>query len=402
MRPLVRPFILLAVTAVPLLAARTASAQFDAGTTTSTFASGDFFIGVQHQAGANLSDFDVARFFNKAHCDCSETVYVYVALTDSGFAKRATVDLTGNIEFWVGSDCANSADVGRTQRCALLGSQTMAAFVNDGRATVPTNARVLSTYTNAVLVDGGTINSINFTPNPDCTIPSGIESFDQTLFVINYDSVGNPQALATRQVHIDLTPPPAPISDGPQGIKVAGGNEAVSISWTRIDSSITTDLLGYQVLCNRAGELQVFNNGAFGAGFQECAMPGGDAGVGNGDNDGGVSGLDPRFICSPLLSPTTSSFRVKILQNDITYGVGVVAIDISGNASKPDIFYATAVKTDSFYDVYRNEADREHAGSASGGLCTLGARTSSRGAVVGLGAALVLGAVFFVRRRRRK
>ena len=401
MRSPVRPLILLAVVTVPLLVARTASAQFDAGTTTSTFASGDFFIGVQHQAGANLSDFDVARFFNKAHCDCSETVYVYVALTDSGFAKRATVDLTGNIEFWVGSDCA-AIDTTRTQRCALLGSQTMSAFVNDGRATIPTNARVLSTYTNATFVDGSVTTGINFTPNPDCTIPSGIESFDQTLFVINYDSVGNPQALATRQVHIDLTPPPAPISDGPDGIKVAGGNEAVTISWTRIDSSIITDLLGYQVLCNRGGELQVFNDGTFGAGFQECAMPGGDAGVGSGENDGGVNGLDPRFICSPLLSATTSSFRVKILQNDITYGVGVVAIDISGNASKPDIFYAKAVKTDSFYDVYRNEADREHAGAASGGLCTLGARTSSRGAVVGLSAALALGAVFFVRRRRRK
>src|SRR5262249_7217730 len=155
MRSLVRPFILLAVTAVPLLAARTASAQFDAGTTTSTFSSGDFFIGVQHIPGANLSDFDVARFFNKAHCDCNEAVYIYVALTDSGFAKRATIDLTGNIEIWVGSQC-DINDSGRTQRCALLGSQTMAAFVNDGRTTVPTNARVLSTYTNAIFVDGGT------------------------------------------------------------------------------------------------------------------------------------------------------------------------------------------------------------------------------------------------------
>jgi LPXTG-motif cell wall-anchored protein len=278
----------------------------------------------------------------------------------------------------------------------------MAAFLSDGRFTNQTTARVLSTYTNATFIDGGVTTGINFTPNPDCTIPGGIGSFDQTIFVINYGSTGQPQALSTRQVHIDLTPPPAPISDGPDGIKVAGGNEAVTISWTRIDSSITTDLLGYQVLCNRAGELQVFNDGTFSAGFQECGMPGGDAGVAASVNDGGVNGLDPRFICSPLLSPTTSSFRVKILQNGITYGVGVVAIDISGNASKPDIFYPTAVKTDSFYDVYRNEADAEHAGAASGGLCTLGAPTSSHGAIVGLGAALVLGAVFFVRRRRRK
>src|SRR6185295_7058826 len=114
----------------------------------------DFFIGVQHESGANLSDFDVARFFNKARCDCNETVFVYVALTDSGFAKRLTVDRSGNIEFWVGSDCGNN-DTQRTQRCQMLGGQTLAAFLNDGRATSPTTARTLSTYTNATFVDGG-------------------------------------------------------------------------------------------------------------------------------------------------------------------------------------------------------------------------------------------------------
>src|SRR5262252_3139519 len=98
-RPRLLPPVLASVVA-SLLAAPPATAQiFDGGTTATTFASGDIFIGVQHEAGANLSDFDVARFFNKARCDCNETVFVYVALTDSGFAKRATVDLTGNIEF---------------------------------------------------------------------------------------------------------------------------------------------------------------------------------------------------------------------------------------------------------------------------------------------------------------
>ena len=101
MRPPVR-FGLLAAAAL-LLAARTAAAQ-DGGVGSASFGPEDFFIGVQHQLGANLSDFDVARFFNKARCDCDETVYVYAALTNSGFAKRTTVDRTGNIEFWVGTN----------------------------------------------------------------------------------------------------------------------------------------------------------------------------------------------------------------------------------------------------------------------------------------------------------
>jgi len=395
MRPPLRRLLFASTLAAagPLLAASPAFAQFvDGGVTSTTFSSSDFFIGVQHQLGANLSDFDVARFFNKARCDCGETVYVYVALTDTGFAKRLTVDQTGNIEFWVGTDCANTSL--RETRCLLLKGQTMNAFLIAARDTVQTDARTLSTYTGG----GGQLNDagavINFTPTPDCTLP--LDSFDQTLWVLQ-NTNGTPAIIDQRAIHIDLTPPPAPT-----GIKVAGGDEAVTISWTRVDSAITTDLLGYQVLCNRAGDLQVFNDGAFGAGFQSCNEPGTDAGVGNGENDGGVSGLDTRFICSPLLSATSSSFRVKILQNGIYYGVGVVAIDISGNASQPNIKYQQAIPTKSFYEVYRND-DPNSPGAANGGLCALGARTSARGAAAGLGAALAIAAaVVAIRRRRRK
>src|SRR5262249_52993097 len=162
-------------------------------------------------------------------------------------------------------------------------------------ATLPTTARVLSTFTQSTFLDGGAITG-TFAETTDCTSPTG-QAFDQTIFVLTYDTTGAPVTLKTSQVHIDLTPPPAPSSLG--NVTVAGGNEAVVISWPKVDSSIYTDLLGYQVLCNRAGELQVFDDGTFNAGFQECAAPGSDAGVGNGDNDGGVSGLDPRFVCSP-------------------------------------------------------------------------------------------------------
>jgi len=387
MRPLRHPALLLAALA-PCSVAGTAAAQIlDGGTTATTFASGDFFIGVQHEMGANLSDFDVARFFNKAHCDCDETVYVYVALTDSGFAKRAVVDRTGNIEFWVGSDCGNNDGL-RTQRCSLLSAQTLAAFLNDGRVTIATSARVLSTNTTVGgVVDGGTIGS--FTPNPTCTTP-GLESFNQTIFVITYSSQGSPQVLASRQILIDLTAPP---DQNPDDIQLQPGNEALVISWPGVDSAIITDLLGYQVLCNRAGALQVFADNTFGAEFQTCSN--------NLPDGAGVAELNPKFICSPLLSPTTRSYRVKILQNGINYGVAVVAIDRSGNASAPFILYDKPIKTKSFYDVYRND-DPDHPGTATGGLCALGAGGSSRGALGGLGAALAIAALAIARRRRRR
>ena len=44
----------------------------------------------------------------------------------------------------------------------------------------------------------------------------------------------------------------------------------------------------------------------------------------------------------------------QILQNGIVYGTTVVAVDASGNASKPDVREAIPTKTMSFYDFYRN------------------------------------------------
>jgi hypothetical protein len=384
MRPRIYPA--LSIATGLLLAAGSAAAQFDGGTTTSTFGAEDFFIGVQHVQGVNLSDFDVARFFNKARCDCDEVVYVYVALTNSGFAKRTTVDRNGNIEYWVGTDCANTSL--RDQRCRMLKSDTMAAFLNMGRDTIPTTARVLSTYTGGGgTIDGGVIGV--FTPNPTCTTPQ-IESFDQTLWVLS-NKTGSPVSLDTRGVHIDLTPPPVP---EPAATTLQGGEQAVVISWEGINSSVITDMLGYQVLCNRGGSLQVFSDGTFEPGYQVCPLT---------TEGHGVEALNPLFTCSPLLAPTSRSFRVKILQNDIIYGAAVVAIDRSGNASSPpDILYARATHTKSFYDVYRND-DPDNPGLASGGLCTLAeSGGTTRGALVALGAGVMIGAVVIARRRRRR
>src|SRR3954465_7028457 len=123
MRSMLRPALLVAALAGPLLAAAPAAAQItDAGTTGTTFATTDFFVGVQFPSGHNLSDFDVARFFNKARCDCDQQVFVYVALTDSGFAKRTTVDQTGGMEVWIGNQCTDPSLT--SQRCFRIFSST--------------------------------------------------------------------------------------------------------------------------------------------------------------------------------------------------------------------------------------------------------------------------------------
>ena len=93
-----------------LLVARPAAAQTTgtAGTlgttTTSALADGDIFIGIQATEGANLSDFDLARFFNVAHCNCNTPIFLYFTLTQTGFAKRGVIP-QGTVSFWVGSQC---------------------------------------------------------------------------------------------------------------------------------------------------------------------------------------------------------------------------------------------------------------------------------------------------------
>lgn len=397
MRRLLGPALIAA--AASLLTAGTASAQFDAGTTTASFAPEDFFIRMQDVPGHTLSDFDVARYFNKARCDCSTPATIYVALSQSGLAKLATASNQGSIEVWIGSSC-NDINL-RGARCQFFGSTLMTVFLRDqaARLFIPTDVRMMSGQPNlgtTNTLDGAVIGGAGF-PNPDCTIVG--QQFTQTVWVLlDQNNDGVPDVAATQSVLIDLTPPPPP---DPLTVSVVGGNQALTVSWQGVDTGLYPDLVGYQILCNRGGDLQVFSDGTFRPGFLSCETP--DAGVGAIDPtfDGGVESLNPLFACSPLLSATTSSYRIKILQNDIIYGAAVVSIDNSGNASMPDLFFGKPIKTKSFYDVYRND-DPLHPGSANGGLCTLGSGTSGgAGAIGGACGALALIAIVLARRGRR-
>jgi hypothetical protein len=381
--------------AVSLLAAGTASAQFDAGTGTSTLGPEDFFIRMQDIPGHTLSDFDVARYFNKARCDCSTPATIYVALSQSGLAKLSTISNQGSLEVWIGNSC-NDVNL-RGARCHFFGSTLMSVFLRElaARLFVETDVKMMSGQPNlGTDPDGGNIIGGGF-PNADCTIIG--QQFTQKVWaLVDSDNDGMPNVAATQDVLIDLTPPPAP---DPATVSVVGGNQALIVNWQRVDTGLYPDLVGYQILCNRGGDLQVFSDGTFRPGFLSCENPASGVGTIDPTFDGGVENLNPLFACSPLLSATTSSYRVKILQNDIVYGAAVVAIDNSGNASTPDLFYGVPLKTKSFYDVYRND-DPDHPGTASGGLCTLGAGSGGAGAIGGACGALALIAFVLARRGR--
>lgn len=388
---MVHPLFRLAAFAAPLLMAGTALAQ-DGGTGVATLAEADLALRIQFPEGAALSAFNLERFFNKARCDCNETAFVFVGLTPAGLARKPMLSRDGTMQIFIGANCSTTVLTERARTCKELGKLLIGDFLNIGTVTVPVTAQEMSTDATQLLPDGTQPQA--FTPNTSCTLEK--KDHAQTIYVVldtNNDSTPDQGGFST-SVKIDLEPPPPPTLPAEAA---QGGHQAVTISWTPVDLTTNRDLIGYQVLCNRAGEFQVFPDGTFDPGYASCAT-----------NPGmGAEGLHPNFICSPLLAPSTSSFRVKILQNDIIYGVGVASIDKSGNASVPDIFYARAEKTNSFYDVYRDcyngTTDNQCVqGSASGGMCTLLPGQAVTWSALTLAGVLAAAAATIVRRRRRR
>jgi hypothetical protein len=372
------------------------------------FAAGDFFTSIQQQTDppVSLTTFELSRFFNKANCDCSTPVNVFISMLSSGIAKRATAGVTtGLLSIVLGAGC-NSYDSSAQVAggCLLIASEPVLTFLNQASYTVPTDARTLSTYFNStgVIVDAGATTTGAPTGTATaCTSPIG-QGFNSTInFNFDFGS-GRVDLSIPFSLQIDLVPPPAPT-----GFKIQGGDEALVLNWQSVNQATTPDLLGYQILCSRADQYQVFNEsptndggsstGAFGSAFQICPK----TTKWMGGIDAGIENLSPLFVCSPQLSAQSTSTRVEILQNDITYAAAIVAMDASGNPSEPVIGFGKPVKTLSFYDVYRDQTPQ---GQATGGFCAIStARPSARTtAALSLLAVVTTGLVLTRRRRRRR
>jgi hypothetical protein len=405
--------------ATPARAQSTLGTAGAIGTTTpTTLVAADFFIGVQSTPGTNLNSFQLPRFFNQQNCNCDTPIYIYVTLEQSGFAKRSGLvqGNAGKFQIWAGPSLCDQP-IYQGGRCTKLLEMPFTTFLADGHVTTPAvSSRVVSTDTTSLetVTDAGVIGTTTTasgapTPNPTCTDATG--TFQQTIWAlvdIDGDGVYDVSPSPVTTVQVDLAPPPAPTN-----VVVRPGDEAVTLTWTPDDYSTNIDLQGYQVLCQRAGGLQVFPTNTFGAYYETCPKT---------RTGTGIVSLDPAFACSPLLTSTASSYRVKILQNNITYAAAVVAIDNSGNASPPVLIgpdyqggsFEMPLKTDSFYDVYRNGENSNAGpvtpapGAASGGLCAIANDDVPRGGHkktrlgVGIGVSVLLAASLARARRRRR
>ncbi|HLK91588.1 MAG TPA: hypothetical protein VKZ18_16970 [Polyangia bacterium] len=376
------------------------------GGTTGTGGSGgsvltttDLFVGVEETPPVALTVFEQSRFFNRAKCDCSAPIFLTMSLLPSGVAKRTQItQQTGSVYTILGGGCTSliTTQIGN---CVPVpgGTLPMLTFLNKGRLDIQTDARFLSNnLISSTLFDAGvTLNSCE---------GGSVQQFNQTVnFLFDYDGDGNIDFYTTLTLLIDLTPPPAPM-----GVTVRGGDQALVMNWDLIDTSVVPDLLGYQILCSRADQYQVFKgtnndaggtNGApFGPAFQTCPTTREAAEAAGTD---AIDALDPAYVCSGLLSAQATSARIEVLQNEITYAAAVVAVDNSGNASAPQILFGKPIKTLSFYDVYRNEPP---AGGAAGGFCSLSTaqpRAKTTAAALGLFALGAVGVAVSRRRRRQ-
>jgi hypothetical protein len=351
----------------------------------------------------NKTDFDT--YFNRKRCECDDEVQVRVTMLAQ--SKSKLNGQMGTVKLRAGDDtcvCQGSACTGSL--CTTISAEQDVSGLANGNLDFKIKVRDLFAAGRAAGVNpcerDDNQNLYLWIDGPDADSTSDIT--DESI-----------------QVKLDGIGPPAPT-----GVNAVGGEEALQVSWNQI--AHLSDFQGYQVLCARGADLQVFADPPR-ARFQSAgacianraASDGGvasdagasDAGASDaGASDGGtaarvlspaaapafadvsqnaqalvtpaehgpppppLAALNPAYVCSDLLTSGTST-RLYQLQNGIPYVVGVVAVDLRGNASPlTTVVLQTPTQTRDFYGGYRKDG-----GAAEGGYCAIGSRHLGAGAV---------------------
>jgi hypothetical protein len=411
MRPALKLLLLLAVALAPAAA----HAQFGTGGTTGStptdngnslgLTKDDFEITVWQRPSEDnlifLNAYDLKTFFNRARCDCETPILIKI-LPRATARQKIRDRRTATVKVRIGTaDCvATGTNRNQGQGCTdpMIGtgwqSGTVGSLV-DG-IFVRTTVRALFAVQQRPT---GVLESY------DCNQPNRAQSI---WLWVDADQNSDPDMTdASLQIQIDgQAPAPA------DGVEVRAGQEALEVSWQPRDT--TMDDQGFIVFCSRGGDTPVFKPGSFSPPYASiasiCGQPPAAALTAGFTYASevpltGQSGsappqfrfLDPAFACSGILSRTETSYRIKTLQNDIPYLVGVASVDISGNASPIDnVLLQLPVPTRDFYRGYRE------AGGSAGGGCALAKRGARDGAGWILAGGVPLAALLLWRRRRRR
>lgn len=375
--------------------------------TTTSLTTSDFTLALQEKSGntwVDLTTTEAATYLNQARCQCATPVQILVQMAPASTSKLASLTTVGTeARLYVGSNCASlTNNVPTCPDSQILGE--MNGIANLARAPwyVPTTVDKL------------------FAPLGGCSPAQSTTTISLWL-----DSTGDGypdngvtgSAAPSLGITVIGTPPSAP-----DGITVEGGDEALVVSWSPISTTTVPNLAGFLVFCMRGNGLQVFNPSYYNYSSDynnssntsqyltsQILCPPGTlvtptpftsvAGTTTAEEVGAPNqflNLDPNYLCSGLLPPTQTSLRLEILQNEITYTVGVAAVDTSGNASPIESgFVQKPVPTINFYQEYRDAG-----GQSLGGYCALAGRDAQLGAI-SLLAGIGLLALIVLRRRRR-
>ena len=376
------------------------------GTGPGSLSSSDFSLFIEsydpgRKTWVQLSAVQEKYFFNRARCECVGDVTNY-----SGFVKvaikpapqtpqkiaallAANAAATGVGRLYVGGSDYNCLDIGSTYSLSAYCTNLLdpGAYAASFPLTV---FETQSLYESPPIPVAWLYNSLAIpvcSVNGTCGATSGCASTVGSAMLYFWAQTSSSQYPDNDDsaVALDLL---GHVPYAPTDVTVAGGNEALVATWSWPAGTPDSDFLGVQLLCDRGPGEQVFKLGSYTQTFMTSASlcpnttPATSATIAFGN-------LDPRYLCSGLLSPTTASYRIVGLQNGVPYGVGAVAVDNYGNVSE---------LSNIAYGIPGTTSPASYYGDA--GACELAAKSGrnhsfSNFGLLGLGVVVVL-----VRRRK--
>ncbi|MCU1276693.1 MAG: hypothetical protein JWM53_239 [bacterium] len=376
-----------------------------AGSNCSGMMTGNMGLAVPQPDGSFLSipSTQVATgVFGRAECDCASAagnpdINLEIKLTTPFPASTA-----GNVDIWVGdSSCLNATTRTSSSNttCQKIASPSVVDFTINSSATSPSGLHY-------VLKADALSNPDPQDPTKHVCDPAqgALATPSNSVYLFIYTDPNMPLATCTLTLSEKLSGPDPVTNTG-----ASGGDGAVTLNWTAPGPGVNAPSF-FQILCaddcgnpifDSPSATQIYSVCANGVLSRRDLTSGGGSG-GGGGTDGGVvstdmafmslqtnignrlpwqpnvaacpadmgvpdggglfppgssgplTNLDPRFICSAQMSPSTTSTRIGSLVNGQAYHFLVLSVDAFGNATASALISATAQPTEDLWRRYRD------------------------------------------------
>jgi hypothetical protein len=347
------------IVSATLLAAGRSSAQVGPALAASDFAM--YFERYEGNQWVQMSALDQQYFFNRARCQCghdssAEFKIVIQPAVGTGQKIQALLAASQTGGQGVGRLFAGTPGYDCLAPNSLVGGVSLQAFCTNllDPGNYPGLSFGMTVFENVNFWESPPIpvsylfNSISFPTS--CGFQGTCDSTSLCSSTIAQTTIQF-WAQTNSGIAPDLDPGPAAsvslvgmVPVVPSNVTAQGGNEALTVSWgwpANVNPVTEPSYLGVQLLCQRGTDNQVFKQGSFSPAYMTAATlcPATATAPAPGSP---FSDFDPKYLCSGLIPPTTTSYRITGLQNGIPYAVGVAAVDRFGNiGALSDVIYGT-------------------------------------------------------------